>query len=68
MVKDEEASIQCGKCKVIVGKDEKNRPTLTPFCPPGENGEVKLSDELIALKDAFQSEEVVLKPAQIMRQ
>ena len=60
-----QVSIKCGECDVIIGEDEQGRPTLTPFCSPGENRNPKLSDEAKALKEAFQSEEVVLKPVKI---
>ena len=57
--------IKCGLCDVIVEKDEKGRPTFTPLCPPDENGQPVLSEEVKALNNAFHSEEVVLRPPKI---
>ena len=57
--------IKCGLCDVIVEKDEKGRPTLTPFCSLGENGQPAISEEVIALNNAFHSEGVVLRPPKI---
>ena len=60
-----ENTIECGECTVIIGRDEKDRPTLTPVCPADEKGNPKLSKELKALREAFQGDEVVLRPAKI---
>jgi len=57
--------IKCGECDLIMDKDEKGRPTLTPYCPPDEEGQPVLSKELKELRDAFQSDEVVLKPPKV---
>lgn len=65
MVEKNQALIKCGQCDVIIGKDEKNRPTIATFCPSDENGNAKLSEEVKALRASFQSEEIVLKPAKI---
>lgn len=66
MVEDKkEVSIQCGECELIVGRDEKERPTLTPFCPSDEKGNAKLSSEVKALWELLQSEEIVLKSPKI---
>ena len=66
MIEDKkEVSIQCGECELVVGKDKKDRPTLTPFCPSDEKGNPKLSREVKALWELLQSEEVVLKSPKI---
>lgn len=62
---NKETAIECGACKIIVGRDEKDRPTLTPYCPPDEKGNPKLSDEVKVLREVFQSDEVVLRPPKI---
>ena len=69
MVEDKKvASIQCGECELIVGRDEKDRPTLTPFCPSDEKGNAKLSSELKALWELLQSDEVVVKSPKIKQE
>ena len=66
MVEDKkEDSIQCGECELIIGRDEKDRPTLTPFCPLDEKGNHKLSSEIKAIWELLQSEEIVLKSPKI---
>lgn len=62
---NKEASIRCGECEVIIGRDEKDRPILTPYCPPDEKGNPKLSDEVKALREVLQSDEIVLRPPKI---
>ena len=67
VVDEKPGPIKCGKCDLIMGKDEKGRPTLTPYCPPDKEGQPDLSEELKQLRDAFQSEEVVLKPPKVKK-
>jgi len=65
---EKKVTIQCGECNIIIDKDEKGRPSLTPECPPDEKGQPVLSEEAKALKDVMQSPEVVLNPAKIKQE
>ncbi len=59
----EDVVLKAGTCDILIERDEKGRPTLTPICPVGEKGLAELSTELMALNDLLRSSEVVLKPA-----
>ena len=66
MVEDkDEIFIQCGECDVKISKDEQNRTTFEPFCPPNKAGKPELSEEARALKEAFLDDEVVLKTPRV---
>jgi len=64
-VVEEKSKIKCGPCDVVVEKDEKGRPTLTPYCPPDKNGQPIISKEVKALNNVLHSEEVVLRPPKL---
>jgi len=66
-VVEEKSKIKCGPCDVVVEKDEKGRPTLTPYCPPDENGQPVVSEEVKALNNVLHSEEVVLRPPKVKK-
>lgn len=67
-VNKKELTLEAGACKLVIGKDDMGRPTITPVCPKDDHGIPKVSDEVKALSDILHSPEVVLRPPKVLEE